>query len=477
MLEWSASMQRTESKSRGGWRKAHCAAATLSRRDLLGVAGLVAPALLPGIVPRPARGEGGDGPGFGRAKRCIFLFMWGGPSHLDTFDPKPEAPAEVRGEFGTTATSVPGLRISEHFRHMASRMDRVALIRSLTHDDPSHLASAHCTLTGHLAPVPKSDAVPPSDRDTPHLGSVTARWRPARGGLPAFVTMPWLAYHPAAPGGKAPGQNGGWLGHRYDPLLVEGDPSRPGWSVPALQLRSGLTLKRLENRRLLLNTLDRQVQPLLERPAARGFDEQQQRAFAMLVSPQVRRAFDLQAEPPAVRDRYGRNIHGQCVLLARRLVEHGVPFVSVNWHNDGRNFWDTHGNNFNRLKNDLIPPADQALAALLDDLQSRGMLEDTLVCWVGEFGRKPQITKGNAGREHWPFCYCGLLAGAGVAGGAIHGRSDAQGGYPEEFPVSPHDFAATVLHALGIPPETTWYDREQRPHRLYAGTPVTTLFG
>ncbi len=154
-----------------------------------------------------------------------------------------------------------------------------------------------------------------------------------------------------------------------------------------------------------------------------------------------------------------------------------MPFVSANWHNDGRNFWDTHGNNFNRLKTDLIPPADAALSALLDDLEARGLLDETLVCWVGEFGRKPQITRGNAGREHWPFCYCGLLAGAGIAGGTVHGRSDRQGGYPEENPVSPHDYAATVLHALGIPRDTTWHDRESRPHRLYAGRPLTELFG
>ncbi len=291
---------------------------TLSRRGLLRVAALGASSLAAGTGLGLSAAEARSGlPGFGRAKRCIFLFMWGGPSHLDTFDPKPEAPAEVRGEFGTIATSVPGLHISEHFRAMAERMNRVALIRSLTHDDPSHLASAHCTLTGHLAPVPKSDAEPPSDRDTPHLGSVTARWRPTQGGLPAFVTMPWLAYHPAAPGGRAPGQNGGWLGRRYDPLLVEGDPNRPHWSVPALQLQSGLTLQRLENRRLLLAELHRQTQALLDRPVTRSFDAQQQRAFAMLTSPRVRRAFDLASEPASVRDRYGRNTHGQCVLLAR----------------------------------------------------------------------------------------------------------------------------------------------------------------
>jgi hypothetical protein len=414
--------------------------------------------------------------GFGRAKRCLFLFMWGGPSQLDTFDLKPDAPPEVRGEFAPIPTAVPGLHICEHFSRLAGLMDRVAVIRSLTHDDPAHLSSAHTLLTGHLPPVNKSDAEPPSNRDTPHLGALLSRLRPGAGGLPPFITMPWLAYHPAAPGGRAPGQNGGFLGHAFDPLLIEGDPSQPDWSVPALTLGDGLSTERLDDRRRLLDAIDRQQQWLARTPPAQDLGTQQERAFGLLTTPDVRTAFDLSGEPPETRDRYGRNLHGQCVLLARRLSERGVPFVSVNWHQDGKNFWDTHGQNFKRLKDDLIPPADQALSALLTDLIDRGLLDETLVVWVGEFGRRPEITAANAGREHHPFCFSGLLAGGGVRGGAVYGRSDAHARYPADDPVSPHDLAATVLHALGIDPHTQVRDQINRPQYVYAGRPVLPLF-
>lgn len=411
------------------------------------------------------------------ARACIFLFMWGGPSQLETFDPKPDAPAEIRGPFQPIETNVPGIRFSEHFPMVARRADQLAVIRSLTHDDPSHLASAHCTLTGQLAPVVKSDAVPPSDRDTPHLGSLISHLYPAAVGTPSFVTIPWMAYHPAAPGGKAPGQNGGWLGHHVDPLLVTGDPAAANWSVPALTLQDGLSLQRLDDRRRLLSNLDEQRHLVDQFRQVRDLTGHQQRAFSMLTSPRIREAFDLGREPDAIRDAYGRNTHGQSVLLARRLVEFGVPFVSVNWHNDGRNFWDTHGNNFNRIKDDLAPPSDRALATLLDDLKQRGLLDTTLVCWVGEFGRRPQITQGNAGREHWPWCYNGLFAGGGIQGGQVYGSSDKQAAYPADSPVSPQQYAATILQAFGIPREMAIRDPETRPRRLYGGEPLSGLFG
>jgi hypothetical protein len=420
--------------------------------------------------------ESADLSGFGKAKRCIFIFMWGGPSQLDTFDLKPNAPAEVRGEFNPVSTAVPGLQLCEHFKHLAGMTDRISVIRSMTHDDPAHLSSAHTLLTGHLPPVNKSDAEPPSDRDTPHIGSILAQFRESQSAVPSFVTMPWKALHPAAPGGEAPGQTGGWLGHRADPLLVTGDPNQPNWSVPALSLQDGLSLQRLDNRRQLLSSIESQQSRLAGSKATDLMTLQQQQAVHLLTSPVVKQAFDLSAESDSTRDRYGRHIHGQCVLLGRRLLEFGVPMVSINWHNDGQNFWDTHGNNFNRLKNDLIPPADLALTALLTDLADRNMLDDTLVVWAGEFGRRPQITAGNAGREHHPFCYSGLLAGGGIAGGAVYGSSDSNAYYPEEDPVSPHDFTATMLHALGIPATSTLRDQVGRPHRLYAGEPLLPLF-
>ena len=439
----------------------------------LGLLGLSLPQLW---AARAAGAAAGGGAGFGKAKRCIFLFMWGGPSQLDTFDMKPDAPAEIRGPFKPSSTRVPGSQICEHFERLAHVTDKLAIVRSLNHTDPAHLSSGHATLTGHRAPKINSDADAPSDRDTPHLGSLLAHLRETPGTLPPFVTLPWKAYHPAAPGGQAPGQQGGFLGHRYDPLLVTGDPSHPDWRVQELSLADGISYDRIDSRRALLGEIDRQ-RAALESSDVTGLKQQ---AFGLLSSQASRQAFDLAQEPDAVRDRYGRNIHGQCVLLARRLVEHGVPLVSINWHNDGRNFWDTHGNNFSRLKNELIPPSDQALSALLEDLDARGLLEDTIVAWVGEFGRRPQIDNGNAGdggRSHWPFCYSGLLAGGGIRGGSVFGRSDKHAAHPDESPVSPQDYAATLLHALGVPAEVTIADRFGRPIRVYGGQPITSLFG
>jgi hypothetical protein len=228
----------------------------------LGMLGLGLPGLWTGSAATSDAGVVGSTFGLGRAKRCVFLFMWGGPSQLDTFDMKPEAPPEIRGSFQSIATPVPGLQICEHFRNLAPLMDRVAIVRSLTHDDPAHLSSAHTVLTGHLPPVNKSDDVPPSERDTPHIGSVIAKLHGPQNGLPPAVTMPWLAYHPSAPGGVAPGQHGGWLGRTFDPLLVGGDPGEPTWSVPALALMDGLSSSRLVERRRLLNDIESQRRDL-----------------------------------------------------------------------------------------------------------------------------------------------------------------------------------------------------------------------
>lgn len=404
-----------------------------------------------------------------RAKACIFLFMWGGPSQLETFDMKPDAPAEVRGDFNPISTKVPGIQICEHFTGLASITDKLAIIRSLTHDDPAHLSSGHATLTGQLAPVLKSDADPPSAKDSPHLGALISKLRPNTNGLPSFVAMPWKAYHPAAPGGEAPGQHGGWLGSAHDGMLLGGDLNDAKWQPQGLSLPADIDIGRLESRVELLKLLDAQRQTLHRSLGAASYGSHQSRALEMIGAGNVRKAFDLSSESNATRERYGRNIHGQCVLMARRLVEHGVPLVSVNWHNDGKNFWDTHGNNFNRLKNDLIPPADRALTALLRDLEERGLLDETIVAWVGEFGRKPQISANNAGREHWPFCYNGILAGGGIRPGMVYGSSDKHAAYPESDPVSPQDFATTILHAMGLPTQTALLDREERPHRITSG--------
>ena len=415
------------------------------------------------------------------AKACIFLFMWGGPSQLDTFDLKPDASDDVRGPFKPVSTKVPGIQICEHFSRLSQQMDKVAIVRSLSHNDPAHLSSGHATVTGQPAPVLNSDATPPSDRDSPHIGSLVSRVRPNQEGLPSFVTLPWKAFHPAAPGGEAPGQHGGWLGKEHDGMLLKGDPNAPDWKPSTLSLPAEIPLERLQSRYELLKSLDRQRAQMhtgMQLPdAMMDLQTHKSRAIDLLTSPKVRNAFDLSQEPNAIRDRYGRNTHGQSVLMARRLVEHGVPLVTVTWHNDGKNFWDTHGNNFNRLKDDLIPPADKALSTLLEDLEQRGMLDETLVVWVGEFGRKPQITANNSGREHWPFCYSGLLAGGGVRGGMTYGTSDAQGAYPDSHPVSPIDFGTTLVDALGIPVGGVLKDREGRPHRVTSGNVIEELFG
>ena len=412
-----------------------------------------------------------------KAKSCIFLFMWGGPSQLDTFDLKPDAPAEVRGEFRPISTAVPGTQICEHFTNLARVTDRLAIIRSLGHDDPAHLSSGHATLTGNLAPVIKSDATPPSDKDSPHLGSLLSKIRPNGSGIPSFVSMPWRALHPGAPGGEAPGQHGGWLGPTYDGLLLKGDPNQPDWQPQGLSLPSDIGLDRLESRTQLMKLLESQQSRFEKSLGTEKFSSHQKRAMEMLCSPDVKQAFDLNQESNETRDRYGRNIHGQCVLMARRLVEHGVSMVSVNWHNDGQNFWDTHGNNFNRLKNDLIPPADRALTALIEDLEQRGLLDETLVVWVGEFGRRPQITAQNAGREHWPYCYSGILAGGGIRKGIVYGASDRHAAYPSRDPVTPQDFAATIMHQMGIPTGESLMDRENRPHKLASGKVIEGLIG
>ena len=280
--------------------------------------------------------------------------------------------------------------------------------------------------------------------------------------------------HPAAPGGTAPGQHAGWLGQACDPFVVTGDPNAANFRVSGLDLVDGVSSDRIAARQALLGQLNSAVGG----PSIAGsFGTMQERAFDMLTSSAVQRAFDIRQERDAVRDRYGRHIHGQGLLLARRLIEAGVSLVCVNWHQDNQNFWDTHGNNFNRLKNDLMPPTDRGFSALLEDLSDRGLLDETLLVWVGEFGRRPRISRDNAGREHWPWCASAVLAGGGIRGGQVYGRSDSQAAYPSENPVSPADVTATIYHALGIPADLILHDREDRPVRLTEGSPISPLFG
>jgi hypothetical protein len=448
----------------------------MSRRATLRAGALALTGLgLPRLLEARQAGILAGPDGFGRAKSCILIFMWGGPSQLDTWDPKPGAPEDIRGPFRSISTSVPGISISEHFPLLAQQVHRLAIVRSLNHDDAAHLSTAHRLLTGHLAPTPNSDAAGPSPRDWPHLGAIVSRLRPTPGAIPSAVNMPWTVMHPAAPGGRAPGQDAGWLGKGHDPFHVEGDPNDSGYHVEGLGLPDGISPRRLAFRRALLERLA--VRSDLTGNGPQSWDGFQRNALDGLVSAEARGAFQIDREDPKLRDRYGRHIHGQCLLLARRLTEAGVGLVTVNWHNDGQNFWDTHGDNFNHLKNRLMPPADQGFSALLDDLACRGMLDETLVVWVGEFGRTPRINKAAAGREHWPHCYSAVLAGAGIRGGSVFGASDRWAAYPASDAVSPDDLGATILHALGINPGTMVKDAVDRPLKINDGAPIVRLFG
>jgi len=448
----------------------------LSRRETLRAGVLALTGLgMPGLLRANQVGQNSGPMGFGRAKSCILIFLWGGPSHLDTWDPKPDAPEDIRGPFRPIPTNVPGISISEHFPLLAQQVNRLSIVRSMNHDDAAHLSTAHRILTGHVAPTPNSDAAGPSPRDWPHLGALVSKLRPTAGGIPSAVNMPWTVMHPAAPGGKAPGQDAGWLGKAFDPFHIEGDPNASGFHVEGLGLPEGISPGRLAVRRALLERLADAAD--LSGNGAQSWDGCQQKALDGLVSAEARGAFQIDREDPRLRDRYGRHIHGQCLMLARRLIEAGVGLVTVNWHNDGNFFWDTHGNNFNSLKKRLMPPADQGFSALLEDLASRGLLDETLVVWVGEFGRTPRINKANSGREHWPHCYSAVLAGAGVRGGTIFGASDRWAAYPASDPVSPEDLGATILHALGIEPATMVKDALDRPLRINDGTPIVSVFG
>ena len=419
-----------------------------------------------------------------KARACILLFMWGGPAHQDTWDPKPLAPVEYRGEFKPMPTAVPGLQICEHLPRLARRADSLAVIRSMTHPDVDHTTATHFLLTGRG--VPRRGG--PLSEDWPGYGAVVSRLNQMRGPLPPFVSM-----MPEVPNGaprfveSSHGKGSGWLGPLHQPLQINEDASKPTYRVADFSLHADVPLGRTQRRRELLGQIETQRRDLerhAEWGAMRGHYE---RAFALLASPQATAAFDLTREPLAVRERYGLNIHGQAVLQARRLVEAGVPLITVFWQNDGLTnvsvYWDTHNRNFTDLKTRLCPVADQAFAALLDDLAQRGLLDETLVVWTGEMGRTPRVGQsvvggagaGRDGRDHWPHCFSTVLAGGGIRGGQVYGSSDRYAAYPATLPTPPCDLAATVYHLLGIDPHLQLQDQLGRPLMLCEGQPIQGL--
>ncbi len=407
----------------------------------------------------------------GTAKACILLYMTGGPSQHETFDPKPDAPAGIRGEFNPIATSVPGIRICEHLPMLAQQAQRYSILRSVFHGSDTHGVGVHYNMTG-LRHAPRQSGEPQLDRrDPPSIGAVVRQLRGDRNRLPAAVQLP----RPIGDQNNAMwgGQHAGFLGPRYDPLFVFDETWRPGDPLPGFTAPPGVDASRQSARSNLLDTV--QTQRPLASPAERDYDRFQQLAFDVLRSGQAWRAFRLDDEPRRNIDRYGDNRFGRSCLVARRLIEAGVGLVTVPWvFKQSEENFDTHSRNFTKMKNLLLPPVDRAFSALLEDLAVRGMLDDTLVAWTGEFGRTPRIN-GSAGRDHWGRVYSTVLAGGGLRGGRVVGRSDSQGGVPADNPVHVTDFVATIYHALGYGPATRVTDPIGLPHFIIQGKPVAEL--
>lgn len=410
------------------------------------------------------------------ARGVIFLHQWGGPGHHETFDPKPDAPDKVRGWFGVTATRIPGIRFGERLPKLAALADRLTVIRCMQHHMKNHNSAGYYSLTG--VPPPSDDIRLRDSLDLcPAYGSIVSYLRPAPAGTATFVALP----HVIADGSVTPGQHASFLGKAHNPLLITRDPNQPDFQLPELSLPADLTVERLEHRRSLQQLIDEQTRLIEYSLLARGIEENYQKATALLLSPSFRKAFDLAQEPRSLRDRYGRTTYGQACLLARRCIEAGARFVNVYFSRSiggTGGGWDYHGNNgestIKRL-DELLPITDQTLSALIEDLENRGLLDDVLVVWVGEFGRTPRINN-NGGRDHWPQCYSAVLAGGGIRRGYVHGASDKLGAYPTMGIVRPEDLAATIFTGLGIDPETEIRDRLNRPLPIARGQPIHQLF-
>jgi hypothetical protein len=424
----------------------------LSRRDFihLGTAGLFGlgldlPALLQAQERSAARGQAT------RDVSLIFLFLQGGLSTIDTWDMKPSAPAEFRGEFRQIQTNVNGIQVCEHLPRSAQHMDKFSLIRSFRHHNSDHGAADHYMFTGYFPQAGFNGGLSPNNQRPAH-GAIIARKLGPRGGVPAYVCLPKMH----ASGGSA------YLGSTAAPFVIDADPSAPNFTVPDIVPPPALAADRLDRRRELLRQLDR-YQESVERQAnhnARTVSDFQREAFNLMVSPSARRAFDLQAEPERLRAEYGRNSLGQSCLMARRMIEAGVRCVTIAHSN-----WDTHDNNFSTLRRDLLPVFDTAIAALFRDLAERGMLESTLVVITGEFGRTPRINR-NAGRDHWGPAFTVALGGGGIQGGRVIGATDQRAERPAHSPHGPENLAATIYHLLGIDGTEEFHTPEGRPVQI-----------
>lgn len=432
--------------------------------------------------------------GTGKAKSTILFFLSGGASHIDMWDMKPDAPTEFRGPFQPISTTASGIRLCEHLPLTAQQAHHLAVINSIggTVSTNDHHAGYYYNLTGHEPDATflqlGNNRTPYSD-DWPSIGAVVGAKRAVQSGLPNFVTLP---HKEGAPTYTRPGQFAARLGLQFDPLYVEGNSKNPSeFHVPALSLEKSITTDRLIDRTELLKSLNTQREALLRFAGPRDWNAQQQRALGLLLSNETTLAFDVSSEPESLRERYGLTVNGMSLLVARRLVEAGVPFITVFWRGDPDRLdkkcasgggWDTHGNNFNCLKEDLLPEFDRAYSALIEDLSNRGLLEQTLVMVTSEMGRKPKIGDprsggaSGAGRDHWTHCLTDILAGGGIQGGQVYGASDRFAEYPADNPVTPGDIAATVYHAMGIE-DLMMTDPQGRPmHLLPEGRPLVSLF-
>lgn len=462
----------------------------LTRRDALKAGSFGLLGSLFGLPSVPEIHASSNAP-HGRARNVIFLFLHGGAPTQDMFDLKPDAPEQIRGEFQPIVTSAPGIRICEHLPRTAKWMHKAALVRSVNHRAGCH--NVVPAFTGYAELVSEQNIANPNH--PPSMGSVceylrqTANRRQIHADdMPAYVCLPnHLGWGEA---GRRPGIYSGFLGQRYDPLSAECEPRYdPGVNIkdrgrPAIlrgepmvpngRLQEGMTLDRLDNRRSLLGQVDAEVRRMEAQARLGQYGRLRERAFSLLTSRKLREAFDLDREDARVRDRYGRSLFGSSVLVARKLVEAGVQFVNVFWDNYAPRFqssdygWDTHEQNFVTLRERYLPWLDQTYSALMEDLEQRGLLEETLVVTISDFGRTPHVNR-DAGRDHWTYCYTVMLAGAGIRGGSIYGSSDAHAATVRDNPVSPADICATIYHALGIDPETLIYDRAQRPLTIAQG--------
>jgi uncharacterized protein (DUF1501 family) len=432
----------------------------LSRRRLLQLGGASLLGLnLPRLLARETAAA--------RADHCILIFLNGGPSHLDMWDMKPEAPAEIRGEFKPIPSSLAGVPVSEHLPRLARVMHLATVVRSVHHSvNNAHAAAVYTGLTGH----DRGDtnvAIGTRGTDHPAIGSVVGQVRPPATPVVPYVSMPYITQEGKG-GPPQPGFFGGILGRTADPLFVLRDPNASDFAMPELTLGPGIDPRRLDERRRLMD----QVAQRMTGSEMSGFQE---RAFDLLTSPATQQAFRIDREPMKVREAYGRNIYGQSVLLARRLIEAGTRVACISWAPDANATWDTHGNNFTSLKGTLLPQLDLAASALLGDLRDRGLLSRTLVAVMGEFGRSPRVNKA-AGRDHWNFCYSLMLAGGGIKAGSVYGASDRIGGLPSSNPVKPADIIATIYDCLGLAKDHEIRDRLRRPFPLVPwGEPIREL--